>query len=47
MARPLRVEFQDAIYDLCLRGNTRQRIFWDGRDRVRFLELLNESHRCF
>ena len=26
MARPLRVEFEDAIYHLCLRGNARQEI---------------------
>ena len=43
MARPLRVEFEDAIYHLCLRGNARQRIFWDDRDRIRFLELLEQS----
>jgi putative transposase len=47
MARPLRVEFEDAIYHLCLRGNARQRIFCDDRDRLRFLEFLNESHRRF
>jgi putative transposase len=45
MARPLRVEFEDAIYHLCTRGNARQRIFWDDRDRIRFLELLEESRR--
>src|SRR5919201_1630875 len=43
MARPLRVEFEDAIYHLCMRGNARQRIFWDDGDRVRFLELLEQS----
>lgn len=47
MARPLRVEFEDAIYHLCTRGNARQRIFWDDRDRIRFLELLEESRRRF
>jgi REP-associated tyrosine transposase len=47
MARPLRVEFEDAIYHLCLRGNARQRIFWDDCDRGRFLELLSESHLRF
>jgi hypothetical protein len=26
MARPLRAEFEDAIYHLCVRGNARQRI---------------------
>jgi REP element-mobilizing transposase RayT len=47
MARPLRVEFEGAIYYLCLRGNARQRIFWDDRDRVRFLEFLEQSAARF
>ncbi len=47
MARPLRVEFEDAIYHLCTRGNARQRIFWDDRDRARFLALVEESRRRF
>ncbi len=47
MARPLRVEFEGAIYHLCTRGNARQRIFWDDRDRTRFLELLDESRQRF
>jgi len=29
LARPLRVEFEDAIYHVCARGNGRQRIFYD------------------
>ena len=45
MARPLRVEFEDAIYHVCSRGNARQRIFWDDRDRNRFIELLAESRK--
>jgi REP element-mobilizing transposase RayT len=47
MGRPLRVEFEDAIYHLCLRGNARQRIFWDDRDRIRFLEFLEQSSGRF
>ena len=47
MARPLRVEFEEAIYHLCARGNGRQRIFYDERDRARFVELLGESARRF
>ena len=48
MARPLRVEFVDAIYHVCSRGNARQRIFWDDRDRNRFIELdpINASARA-
>jgi putative transposase len=47
MARPLRLEFEDAIYHLCARGNARQRIFWDDRDRAHFLALLEESAQRF
>jgi putative transposase len=47
MARPLRIEFEDAIYHLCARGNARQAIFQDERDRARFVELLSESAKCF
>jgi putative transposase len=47
MARPLRVEFEEAIYHLCARGNARQRIFRDDKDRARFLELLQESAQRF
>ena len=43
MARPLRIEFEDAIYHLCARGNERQKVFRDDRDRVQFLELLERS----
>jgi putative transposase len=47
MARPLRVEFEDAIYHLCGRGNARQAIFHDNRDRARFVELLSQSAQRF
>jgi putative transposase len=47
VARPLRIEFEDAIYHLCARGNARQRIFRDERDCARFVELLGESAQRF
>ena len=47
MARPLRVEFEDAIYHLSARGNARQRIFQDELDRARFVGLLAESAQRF
>jgi hypothetical protein len=34
MARPLRLEFEDAIYHLLGRGNARQRIFASERDQL-------------
>jgi hypothetical protein len=55
MARPLRIEFEDAIYHLCARGNARQpvhvmsrgdrreAIFHDDADRVEFLTTLGRA----
>ncbi len=43
MARPLRVEFDGALYHLTARGNRRAAIFEDDADRARFLELLARS----
>jgi len=40
MARPLRVEYEGAIYHVTIRGNDRRRIFRDDRDRKRFLDRL-------
>ena len=47
MARPLRLEFEDAIYHLLGRGNARQRIFASERDQFEFLKLLKASARRF
>jgi putative transposase len=40
MARPLRVEFEGAVYHITSRGNAGVEIFLDDRDRLRFLEVL-------
>ncbi|MDP1767869.1 MAG: transposase [Nitrospirota bacterium] len=40
MARPLRLEFPGAVYHLTSRGNARQDIVADDRDRTDFLSLL-------
>ena len=40
MARPLRIQFENALYHITSRGNTRQDIFLDDKDRERFLESL-------
>jgi putative transposase len=47
MARPLRIEFEGAIYHLLARGNARQRIFQSDADRERFLTLLAQSLQRF
>lgn len=43
MARPLRIQYPDAVYHVTCRGNERQNIFRDDPDRSRFLQLLNQS----
>ena len=40
MSRPLRIEFEGAVYHVTSRGNARQNIYEDDTDRYRFLELL-------
>jgi putative transposase len=40
MARPLRVEYEGALYHVTSRGNDRERIFFTDTDREAFLELL-------
>jgi REP element-mobilizing transposase RayT len=40
MARPLRIEFPGAIYHVTSRGNAKQFIFLDDRDRLSFLEIF-------
>lgn len=43
MARPLRLEFEGAYYHITSRGDQRGRIFFDVRDRERFLEILKRT----
>jgi putative transposase len=42
MARPLRIEFADALYRVTSRGDRREAIFEDDEDRDRFLSVLAE-----
>jgi len=43
MTRPLRLEYEGALYHITSRGNTRESIFLDDKDRVRFLVLLSDA----
>ena len=43
MPRPLRLEHPGVFYHITARGNARQRIFWDQRDRAHLRELLEEA----
>lgn len=43
MTRPIRVQFEDAVYHITARGNERREIYCDDDDRRRFLETLMEA----
>ena len=43
MARPLRIEYEGALYHLTGRGNRREAIFADAQDCLAFLALVEES----
>lgn len=47
MARPLRIEFPDALYHVTSRGDRREAIFLDDSDRAQFLTLLGEACERF
>lgn len=47
MARPLRVQFDGALYHLVVRANNRQPLFRDKVDRLRYLELLSRNQGRF
>ena len=40
MARPLRLEYEGALYHITSRGNAREDVFLNDSDRARFLEIL-------
>jgi REP element-mobilizing transposase RayT len=42
MARSLRIKFEGALYHVFSRGQRREAIFVEDRDRERFMELLAE-----
>lgn len=43
MARPLRLEYEGAVYHVTSRGNERHSIFFDERDYFKFKEYLAEA----
>lgn len=45
MARPLRIEYRDAVYHVMNRGTARQKVFLEKEDYENFLRLLKELHR--
>ena len=43
MARPIRIEYEGAVYHVTMRGNERKPLFKTDADRERFLEALSDS----
>ena len=43
MSRPLRIEYPGAVYHITSRGNARQSIFLQDKDRETFLEILSDT----
>ncbi len=41
MARPLRIEYPNAVYHITSRGNARGKIFLGDQDRENFLSVLD------
>lgn len=47
MARPIRLEFEGALYHVTSRGDRREDIYVTDKDRVAFLDLLGAvCERC-
>ena len=47
MARPLRIEFEDAFYHIIQRGIERKNIFISETDKNRFLSYLDQAYRGY
>ena len=47
MSRPLRIEFNGALYHITLRGNARSDIYLKDADRHAFLNILNKVCQQF
>ena len=47
MVRPLRIQYPGAVYHITCRGNARQDIYKDNKDRKAFLEILTDSQKIY
>jgi putative transposase len=43
IVRQLRIEYEGALYHVTSRGNLRDRIFFDDRDREKFIDILRRT----
>ncbi len=47
MTRPLRVEYEGAVYHVTSRGNARKQIYKDDKDRTAFLDILQQVNKRY
>jgi REP element-mobilizing transposase RayT len=47
MARPLRIQYDGAVYHITSRGNEKKKIYHDDEDRKLFLDLLQKVNRRY
>jgi putative transposase len=47
MARPLRIEYEGAVYHVTSRGNKRNSIYDDDTDRLTFLDILHKVNKRY
>lgn len=47
MARPLRIQYKNALYLVTCQGDKRKAIFRDDQDKKQFLELLNDGLKTY
>ena len=47
MARPLRIEYDGALYHVLSRGNAGEHIFKNTKDRLTFLDIIGEAAERF
>ena len=47
MARPLRIQFEGALYHIISRGNERMMIFLEDADRIKYLNILHTTIERF
>ncbi len=47
MARPLRIEYDGALYHITSRGNERKDIYHSTGDKEKFLEIVEEAYKRF
>jgi len=47
MARQLRIEYEGAFYHITSRGNQRDKIFWDDKDKEEFKKILNRTKQRY